>query len=318
MSSHYLGIDIGGTAARWVLCDQSGTEIARGATSGATGHVFNPVERERLSTVLAAVAGEVRASSFALSGVAAGITGFGSVVEAEVKQLIAAAFQLPPASLIVIDDIMLAYIGVFAPGEGHLVSAGTGSIGLHLSAEAGYVRVGGRGILIDDAGSGSWIALRTLDEMFRHLDRHGSFAGIEPLADAVFAIVGGRDWHAVRHFVYGGDRGRIGALATGVAKAALSGEALSRRILDEAGRELAGLAKALIARAGERPVGFIGGVLQLHPVVTEAIQAELATVDVRFPKVDAALAAARLHLNDFAAWRDCIAALSMRQEDKAQ
>jgi N-acetylglucosamine kinase-like BadF-type ATPase len=312
LSGHQLGIDVGGTACRWVLCDAGGKEIARGAASGATGHVFNPAERERLQNALTAVAAEVRAVTPDLGGVAAGITGFGSVVEAEIKQMLTETFAVAPADLTVIDDIMLAYAAVFAPGEGHLVSAGTGSIGLHLGPETGYVRVGGRGILIDDAGSGSWIALRALDETFRSLDRNGDFRELQSLADELFAITGGSDWHAVRHFVYAGDRGRIGTLATGVAKAALAGDRMALGILDAAGRELAALAKALVGRTAAKPVRFIGGVLKLHPVVTTAIREELAGLDVGFPTADAALAAARMHLPQNAGWRTTFDALHSR------
>lgn len=307
-----LGIDIGGTACRWVLCDASGTEIARGAASGATGHVFNPAERERLQNVLGTVRKDVREIAPAITGVAAGITGFGSVVEAEIKQMLEATFAVAPAQLTIVDDIMLAYAAVFAPGEGHLISAGTGSIGLHLGPEHGYVRVGGRGILVDDAGSGSWIALRAVDGIFRSLDRHGDFSAVQKLADELAALIGSDDWHAFRQFIYAGDRGRIGTLATGVAKAAAAGDELALRILDSAGRELAALAKALVARTAPKPVSFIGGVLKLHPVVTSAIREELADLDVGFPLADAALTAARMHLPANAGWRSTFAGLHTR------
>ncbi len=54
-------------------------------------------------------------------------------------------------------------------------------------------------------------------------------------------LLAGGGWHAVRHFVYGGDRGRIGALATGVAKAARRGSSCRWVILEGAGRELASI-----------------------------------------------------------------------------
>ena len=299
----YLGIDIGGTACRWVLCDAAGDEIARGATGGATGHVFNPIERERLQAALTVIAEQARPHAATIAALAVGMTGFGSTVADEVKALLAATFGVATERLIVIDDITLAFAAVFEPGEGHLVSAGTGSIGLHLGDDGRYVRVGGRGILVDDAGSGSWIALRAVDQMFRSLDRTGSFDQVAPLAREIFAVTGGDDWHAVRQFIYGSDRGRIGTLATAVAAAARQDDATALAIIEDAGRELAGLAKALVARAGEKPVGFIGGVLALHPAVTEAIAAELAGADLRFPSADAALAAARLPLPAGAGWR---------------
>ncbi len=226
---------MGGTACRWALCDAAGNQVASGAAAGATGHVFNPVERDKLSAAMAAIAAEVRATAPTLAAVTAGITGFGSVVADDVKRILTSAFAIGPERLTVVDDITLAYAAVFAPGEGHLVSAGTGSIGLHLSREAGYVRVGGRGILIDDGGSGSWIALRALDETFRCLDRSGSFAEVQALADELFAIIGGDDWTDVRQFVYAGDRGRIGTLATGVAKAAVRGDRMALAISGSGG-----------------------------------------------------------------------------------
>jgi N-acetylglucosamine kinase-like BadF-type ATPase len=299
----HLGIDIGGTASRWVLCDGDGQERGRGAAGGATGHVFNPVERQRLQAALTAIAA---AAGGGIDSVTLGLTGYGAVVADEVTGLLGATFGVGPERLLLVDDIMLAYTAVFAPGEGHLVSAGTGSVGLHLGGALSYVRVGGRGILVDDAGSGSWIALRAVDRMFRNLDRTGSHEGTAALAREIFAGVGGSDWHAVRGFIYGADRGRIGTLATAVAAAARAGDAVALGVLADAGRELAGMAEALVARAGTRPVAFIGGVLALHPVIGETIATELAGMDLRYPKADAALAAARLQLPGGAAWREAL------------
>jgi len=300
VSGGRLGIDVGGTASRWVLCDAAGQVLARGAAAGATGHVFNPAERQRLQAALDHIAADIAAVAPSPDTIVAGITGFGSIVEAEIAQLLAATFGVKRGGLTVIDDISLAYAAVFAPGEGHLVSAGTGSIGLHLDSERGYVRVGGRGILVDDAGSGTWIALRALDEIFRSLDRHGGFREVQALADAIFAITGGGEWHIVRQFVYGGDRGRIGTLATGVAQAAQAGDRMALQIIDEAGRELAALAKALMARTEPK----------LHPGVGAAIVAELRGHDVAIIETDAALAAARLP--EDAGWLATFATLSGR------
>lgn len=301
----HLGLDIGGTASRWVLCDGAGAELARGKAGGATGHVFNPAENERLRTAFATIAASLDPRRFAIVSVTLGVTGFGAAVRGEVKEIVAGAFEVAGDAIIVIDDVALAYLANFAPGEGHLVSAGTGSIGIHIAADGGFTRVGGRGILIDDAGSGSWIALRALDLMFRELDHSGSFGKVAVLAERMFHEVGGADWSDVRQFVYAGDRGRIGTLAVGVAKAASAGDGMALEILRAAGAELAGLVEALIARVGARPAGFIGGVLALHPVIETEIRARLGD-DVRLLGADASLAAARLQAVDPQGWRRVI------------
>ncbi|HEV7346441.1 MAG TPA: BadF/BadG/BcrA/BcrD ATPase family protein [Devosia sp.] len=306
----HLGLDVGGTASRWVACDEAGEVLARGKTPGATGHIFNPAERERLAGTIAQIAAELAASGLAPRSLAAGLTGYGSAVAAETTFLLGATFGLAPEAIILTDDIVLAYMAGFAPGEGHLVSAGTGSIGLHLGEGDAYVRVGGRGILIDDAGSGSWIALRALDAMYRALDHTGSFAPVQLLAQQVLAAVGGAEWHDVRQFVYAGDRGRIGSLAVAVASAAGQGDHTALSILARSGIELAQLARALIARVGDRPIGFAGGVLTLHPIIVETIRRELAGHEVRLANGDAALAAAQLQTQSDPRWRQVLASRS--------
>ena len=310
MTEVHLGLDIGGTASRWVLCDAGGVEVARGKASGATGHVFNPAENARLKAALASISADIDRTKFAIESVTLGMTGFGNGVADEVKAMLAEAFGVDKGRMIVIDDVVLAYMANFAPGEGHLVSAGTGSIAVHIAAGGQCTRVGGRGILIDDAGAGSWIALRALDRIYRALDHSGSFTDVQPLADSLFKEIGGNDWGDVRQFVYAGDRGRIGTLAVGVAAAAEAGDATALEILRDAGMELAMLIEALTARIGPRPSGFIGGVLSLHPIIEETIRARLAGQDVRRLSADASLAAAQLQATNPQGWRRVIEAMA--------
>ena len=61
----------------------------------------------------------------------------------------------------------IAYLSYFALGEGILVYSGTGSIGYYLSEDKDVIRVGGRGNLIDDGGSGFWIAREALKAVLR-------------------------------------------------------------------------------------------------------------------------------------------------------
>ncbi|HTN63045.1 MAG TPA: BadF/BadG/BcrA/BcrD ATPase family protein [Devosia sp.] len=299
----HLGIDVGGTASRWTACHNDGAIAARGQTGGATGHLFNPAEREKLRTTLSGIAAELDAANLAVATVTIGLTGFGGSVAADLRLVLRETLGITDDTIIAIDDMTLAYAAIFEPGQGYLISAGTGSIGLHIGDGGAYIRVGGRGILIDDAGSGSWIALRALDHVFRRLDHTGSFTDCRALSDALFGLIGGTDWAAVRQYVYAGDRGRIGTLALAVGKAAHAGDSSALTILHDAGIELARLAEALAGRAGARPIGFIGGVLALHPVLTEAIATRLTGHDITFTKAEASLAAARLRLPAGAHWR---------------
>ncbi len=290
----FLGIDIGGTGSRWALVNAEGTEVARGSAAGATGHLFADAPRAQFADAIAEIAEAV--AGHGVVCLDAGITGLGSAASGPARELIAAALQLDGSAVRVQDDIELGYRVLFAPGEGHLIAAGTGSVGVHITADDQVVRVGGRGLLIDDAGSGTWIALRALDRIYRDIDTHGAPAQTERLAASVFEMIGGDDWDAVRSYVYGNDRGRIGELARGVARAAEAGDREAASILTEAGRELARLAEALIGRCGAAPVAVVGRVPSLSPILRESLQAALGETDLRFEQIDQALGAARLAL----------------------
>jgi len=290
--SVYMGIDIGGTGSRWCVVDADGNEVGRGACAGATGHLFADAPRGQFETVLDDIA--TATAGYGISAIEAGITGLGRTTAETARRLVSAKLGTAVDAVFVADDIELAFRVRFAPGGGHLIAAGTGSVGIHVTAAGQPVRVGGRGLLIDDAGSGTWIALRALDLVYRDIDRHGVAARTGTLAAALFEAVGGQDWDSVRSYIYGNDRGRIGALATSVAAAADAGDATAHELLRRAGEELARLGNDLIARCGPAPVAVMGRIPALSPIIRESLKGRLEEADVRFDSFDPALGAAML------------------------
>src|SRR5688572_30673014 len=116
--SRYLGIDVGGTASRWTFVGEDGSVLTRGVAAGATGHLFNPAERDRFLKMIAEI-GE--AASKDVAAVHMGITGLGERAAPEACALVAAAFGLSADVVSSSDDMELAYRAIFKLGEGHLV-----------------------------------------------------------------------------------------------------------------------------------------------------------------------------------------------------
>ncbi len=284
----WLGVDMGGTATRWVAVDAADRVTAQGETPGATGLVFDSAARARFQAALA----PVRARLGPLSGAYLGVTGAGFAADPALRAAASEALALPPENLSIVNDMVLAWQAVWPQGGGHLVAAGTGSVGFSL--QGGVTLIGGRGTLIDDAGSGAWIALRALDALWRRIDEHGRPQGAEALGEALFTALGGADWEVTRRFVYGQDRGAIGTLARPVAEAAHRGDPVALDLMARAGAELARLARALVARAGPAPVAVIGGVIGLHPTIRAALEAATPGLTLAYPRPDAARHAAIL------------------------
>ncbi|ARO15468.1 ATPase BadF/BadG/BcrA/BcrD type [Ketogulonicigenium robustum] len=288
--SYYLGIDVGGTGTRWVVIDDAGHEVTRGRTDGATGLIYDAAS---LAAFVGAMEAVREGSPGPLAFVHLGITGAGFNRHANLDEQIKLAFRLPDGAFSYSNDMELAWHAAFPDGRGHLVSAGTGSIGLTFK-DGERIAVGGRGILIDDGGSGTWIGLRALDRLYRLIDEKGAPEGAEILAEKLFGAMGGADWDATRAFVYGKDRGQIGTLAVAVAEAAHLGDPIALDMMTRAGTELARLALALVDRAGPAPLGFVGGVMKLHPAIQAGVAAALQGYDLQFPLIDAAHQAARI------------------------
>lgn len=294
-----LGLDGGGTATRWALRRSDGTILARGAGGSVSGHVFTPeamaTARMRLAAIVADATGQANGAPIATIG--AGITGLGprTPVAAALAAQLAELAGIAPAGVRMMGDVEVAYHAAFRPGEGHLVYAGTGSVGCHATADGELVVVGGRGMLIDDAGSAFWIARTALAHVLRLEDRAPASGWSTTLGAALAARIGGSAWDVVRAAVYGVERGEIGRLALAVAEAACAGDATATTLLGTAGAELARLAEVLAHRFGPRPVALVGGAASLHPAIEAGFVAALPPELVRVhPALDPAATAARL------------------------
>lgn len=294
-----LGIDAGGTQTRWALVMPSGKLVADGHAEGFSAlQMGSAAGREHIIATLSTIASAVLAVGRPAQ-VVAGITGFADDAERDnLAALFATPLGINCSAVTLCSDMEIAYRDLFAPGDGYLVYAGTGSIGAFIDTAGKFHRVGGHGGILDDAGSGFWIAIEALRHIWRAEDERPGRWRESAMATEVFARIGGNDWSASREFLYGGglegNRGHIGQLALAVAAAA-DDDPVAQRILAAAGAELARLAVTLVARFGPRPVALSGRVAALHPLIEQGMRATLPhdlRLEVRMS--DAHHAAARI------------------------
>lgn len=270
-----LGIDAGGTQTRWALSEAGadGAILAEGTVAGLSALQMGTNDgRQAVRATFEELAQQVLAIARP-QRVRAGLTGFGGEGEL-LQRWLAELLGIDAAAVALCNDIEIAYRASFAPGEGYLVYAGTGSIGAFIDADGQFHRAGGRGVVLDDGGGGFWIAREALRHIWRNEDECPGRWESSPMAHAVFEHVGGSDWACSRQFIYGQERGAVGQLALAVAASAEHDPAAAA-ILQNAGRELARLAEALIARFGPRPVALAGRAAALHPAIAATMRAAL-------------------------------------------
>ena len=292
-----LGIDAGGTQTRWALANAAGELVAEGQVAGLSGlQMATEPGRQYVRETIAVLATQALIHGAPLR-VCAGFTGLGTHGES-LCAVIAAAIGLQVDAVTLASDIEIACRDLYAPGEGYVVYAGTGSVAAFIDATGTLHRAGGRGVLIDDAGGGFWIAREAIRHIWREEDARPGAWRESPLAQEIFRRIGGSEWADTRQFFYGSgsesSRGEIGKLALAVA-AVGDVDPVATGILKAAGVELARLAQAMMLRFGSRPITLSGRVVELHPLIADSMRAALpASTPLRIKTSDAHFAAARI------------------------
>jgi N-acetylglucosamine kinase-like BadF-type ATPase len=296
-----LGLDAGGSQTRWALADTRGTLLDQGHVAGMSGlQLHSPQGLADLRSAIRALAQSVRSAaqghSLALYG---GFTGLGAQLD-KAALLLLLQEQLPvqAQSATLTHDMDIAYRAAFAPGAGYLVYAGTGAISAFIDEAGQEHRAGGRGAVLGDEGGGYWIAREAMAHIWREEDHAPGAWKRSPMAQRLFAAIGGSDWNASRAFVYGSDRGAMGKLALQVAASAHD-DPLAHALLLRAGTALGELAHSMIQRFGPRPVTAGGRALLLSPLLEQGMRQALpADIALRTtPDLAAHVTAARLALS---------------------
>lgn len=283
MSRMGLGIDVGGTATRWALADASGQTLATGAVGSLHGVVSTLGDDGNLHNTIEQLVQQVHAHGTP-DCVVAGISGYDELAPGAsiFPDSFRRAWALPSHEVLVCNDIVTSYLSAFQPGEGYLVYAGTGAVSAYLRDDGVLLRAGGRGILIDDAGGGAWIAKEALKRLWRLEEEQPGYWQASALARAFSRAMGGSQWRHTRQHIYASQRGAIGKLAMHVAATA-EVDAVAQAVLCDAGRELARLANVHLKAHGPRPVALAGGAALLHPMIFESMQASLCIPTVLQP-----------------------------------
>lgn len=163
-----LAIDAGGTATRALVLDRSGSCVGFGQAGG--GNPTSSGHESALRSVCAAtaIALEGAGGDARLSRAAVAMAGAGRLPQ---EELLAALVPLGLQGPVTIEPDLLAmyFSGTIAP-EGHVLVAGTGSVGARIAeGELGAV-VDGLGWLVGDAGSGYWIGHQVVRTVAAALD----------------------------------------------------------------------------------------------------------------------------------------------------
>jgi N-acetylglucosamine kinase-like BadF-type ATPase len=297
--SHLLGIDGGGTRTTAWLAAGRGRVVAR-AEAGPSNPLkvgFEAAERELLRAARLALR-RARVHDRTLDAVCVGLAG---VDRPQVHRPLVAWLRksIPARHHLLTSDAAIALQAAIGDSPGIMVISGTGSIGYGRNQRGRVLRSGGWGTTFDDVGSGYDLgrkaiaaALRALDGRGRRTRLGGKVCRALHLDDITQVILRPLAPH------------QIAALFPLVLEAARHGDRVARELCEEAGRDLAGIALALLHCFGWRrrrvPVACSGGVfassLRIRRSFVRHLRRRAPHVRVsvlRRPAVEGAIALAR-------------------------
>jgi glucosamine kinase len=300
----YLGIDGGGTKTRCVLADETAV-LAKAMTGGCSVIRHGEQQaREALHSAIHQVCAIARISPNQICAICIGVTGAGRAeIAAKIRSILAEVVpEIPPASVEVVGDTVIALEAAFGVGPGVIAIAGTGSIVYGRDGAGHTARAGGWGFAISDEGSGLWIGHRAISAILSARDQ-----GIETsLTAMVFQAwkIGTIDELVLQaNATPPPDFPRLFPI---VLRAADEADAIARDLLAEAGAELAKIAAIVLRRLAPDapkamlPVAMTGSVFRQSQIVRQVfyntLHASFPGLDVRqepADPVDGALARAR-------------------------
>jgi glucosamine kinase len=267
-----IGLDIGGTKTRGVRFEDGRPAADESVGSSNVQNVSREEAARHLAELFAVIGGGTVAQVYAGAG--------GIDTEADAAALAALiAPHVPGARITVVHDsrLLLAAGGV---STGVAVIGGTGSAAWGRNSRGEEARAGGWGYLLGDEGSGYWLGREAVRHSLRRMNQ-----GLEPdeLTTALLASCGVDDPNKLIALFHAANTGRRywAQRARLVVEAAAAGHAPSQELVDQAGRDLAGLAEQTVRQLGISGPVILGGGLGMNvPRVQEAFRAALAAAGI--------------------------------------
>jgi N-acetylglucosamine kinase-like BadF-type ATPase len=312
--SYVLGIDGGGTKTVCILMDENRQVVGRGE-AGASNYQTIGISNTINSINLAIQRAIAERKDLTIISACLGLAGVSRPRDIEVikdllmdlqfYQNLPLNWQLKLDSIVICNDAFIALVGGLGHGTGIVAISGTGSIIFGRNHLGETKRVGGWGHILGDEGSAYQIAVSGMQAALKAYDgrefstslvagfqEHLGLVNIENLIEVIYR----RGWGVKE----------IAALAAIVDSAAVNGDAIANRIIEDAVQDLvkstATVIEAIFPHHEDCEIVTSGGVWQgkanIQGKFAGLIGKKFPQVQVISPKYEPAYGAALLALEN--------------------
>lgn len=269
----------GGQSSTLALVATFDGVVIGSALAGPSNHIDEPGGRERLeAAVTEGIRGALQNADRSPDQVLCAYLGM-TGAPTEAREI--AARLLPAARVEAHYDMVTALAGASIARPGVVVIAGTGAIAYGQLDDGREARASGWGYLMGDEGSGYDLGIAALRAA------SGASDGRSDPTELVWRIpqaLGQPDLRGVHRLLYSPNilRSDLARLAVVVTDAARAGDGVARRLLVQAGHDLANAALAVIAHLESRESGLTvyptGGVFQAGDLILTPFRARITAL----------------------------------------
>ncbi|MCA9368825.1 MAG: hypothetical protein H6773_00905 [Pseudomonadales bacterium] len=304
MSEYYLAVDGGGTKTDVMCVDETGAVIGTGS-SGPTSLTVSAIGAASFNLIEAVrVAIESKPEIRQFKKVVFGLAGVDTVEERDRAEEIfrRALSHYQFEEFILLNDSEIALVnGSDSPNALILVS-GTGSICYGKNSQGQTARVSGMDYLLADQGSGYSIGRKVLHAAVKSFDGRGQKTSLEGLVCEHFMVP---KVSYLKQEVYNPDltKSEVARLSRLCTKAAIAGDEVAQKILDEEIQEMvlsvATVLNRLHSREEEFDIVFAGAILELETIasrVREQLSAQFSHLNFVRQEKDPVCGAVKLAL----------------------
>jgi glucosamine kinase len=290
-SALVLGMDVGATTSRAIVCDLQGRAIGGGAAGGGNPNSHPPEQAVR-QIVAAARAALADVDPARVRAGVVGMAGVSTMTDPTVARELELAWQGVGLSPVVrvISDCEVAFAAGSASAVGTVLIAGTGAIAGRIAEHRLIATVGGHGWLLGDEGSAFWVGREAVRHALRTLDRGAPSPGglttevCEHLLGATHLIDTDITRKKLITSVTAAPPIRLAELAPLVTSAARRGRRAAVEIVDRAAALLADTARSAHDGDAAAPIVLAGGLVAAGNPIGDALRAQLTAdrcVDLR-------------------------------------
>ena len=270
--AYWVGVDGGGTHTRARIRDRSGALLGEGRASGSNLELGIEVAQSQVLAAVHAAMATAGLPASAMGRMSAGLAIASAELQTCYRDFLAQ--PLPFAETRLTSDAFGACLGAFGGGEGAILIAGTGSVGLLF--QGGAIRTcSGRGFPISDLGSGAWLGLRAIQQSLLCHD------GILPPSLLAVRLLDHfkRDQAEVVRWAARAIPADYGRFAPWVFEAAKDEDPLALELLAQTQAQLDTLIRGMLAQGASR-VALLGG-------IGERLRPRLCHLPLVTPQADA-------------------------------